>query len=41
MAKVQWAHLCDYAFFDEGRKPCLIGIFKAILTPRVPSQHTK
>ncbi len=40
MATVQWAHLCDHAFYDEGGKPCLVGIFGHIHAPRVPAQHT-
>lgn len=41
MAQVVWAHLCDYAFFDQGHKPCLIGIFQHIVAPRVPTTHTR
>lgn len=41
MARVGWAHFCDYAFFDRDGKVCLIGIFKNILTQRVPANHTR
>ncbi|WAM31016.1 DUF6941 family protein [Caldicellulosiruptor naganoensis] len=41
MAKVGWGHFCDYAFFDQGGKVCLIGIFKYILAQHVPVQHTR
>jgi len=41
MASVGWAHLCDYAFFDRDGKVCLIGIFKIIVAPRIPTQHTR
>ncbi len=39
MAECEWAILCDYAFKDEGRKTCVIGIFDRIFTQAVPSQH--
>lgn len=41
MAKVAWGHLCDYAFFDERKKACLIGIFSSIFTEQVPIRHPK
>lgn len=41
MATCEWAHLCDYAFLDNQGKTCLIGIFKAIVTARVPTTHTR
>jgi len=41
MARVQWAHACDYAFYDAQGKPCLIGIFVAIFTERVPTTHAR
>ena len=39
MAECEWAILCDYAFRDEGRKTCVVGIFDRIFTQAVPSQH--
>lgn len=39
MAQCEWAILCDYAFRDEGRKTCVIGIFDRIFTKGVPSAH--
>jgi len=41
MAKVEWAHLCDYAFYDQFQKVCMIGLFKMIHTATVPTQHPK
>lgn len=41
MARVDWAHLCDYAFFDENRKVCIIGVFDCINVVRVPTTHTR
>lgn len=41
MAVYDWGHLCDYAFFDSGGKPCLIGLFQNIFTQRVPATHTR
>ncbi len=41
MTTVEWAHLCDYAFFDKGEKACLIGIFRVIWAHRTPAQHTR
>lgn len=41
MAEIGWAHLCDYAFMDQGDKRCLIGIFQRIFAVRVPAQHTR
>lgn len=40
MARCEWAHICDHAFLDQIGKPCIIGIFKAIFTERVPATHT-
>jgi hypothetical protein len=37
VARVAWAHLCDYAFLDATGKACLIGILSRILAPRVPT----
>ena len=39
MAEVDWAILCDHAFLDIGRKPCLIGTFNRIYARAVPAQH--
>jgi hypothetical protein len=39
MAIVDWGHLCDYAFFDENKKVCLIGLFTHIRAAHVPTQH--
>lgn len=41
MAIVEWGHLCDYAFFDEKKKACLIGIFSNIFTAHVPTNHSR
>jgi len=41
LARVAWAHMCDHAFYDAQGKPCLIGIFVAIFTPRVPATHPR
>ncbi len=41
MAYCNWAHLCDYAFYDDGKKICIIGIFDAITVQRVPTTHTR
>ena len=41
MARCDWGHLCDYAFFDNGGKLCLIGLFQNIFTQRVPTSHTR
>ena len=30
MAEMEYMHVCDYAFFAHGGKPCLIGIFDRI-----------
>lgn len=40
LAKCEWAHLCDHAFFDQGGKPCLIGLFRSIFAHRTPTRHT-
>lgn len=39
MAIVDWGHICDYAFFDENKKACLIGIFTNIRAAHVPAHH--
>ncbi len=39
MAKCDWAILCDYAFLDEKRKTCMIGVFDRIFAPAVPATH--
>jgi hypothetical protein len=39
MATCEWVILCDYAFRDEGRKTCIIGIFDRVFTRGVPSSH--
>ena len=39
MAKCDWAILCDYAFLDEKRKTCMIGVFDRIFAPSVPATH--
>jgi hypothetical protein len=41
MAEVEWLHLCDHAFFDEHRKPCLVGLFRTITAEHVPAAHSK
>ncbi|NLZ93196.1 MAG: hypothetical protein GX922_04140 [Firmicutes bacterium] len=41
MARVEWGHICDHAFFDEHKKPCLIGIFQNIFAARVPVTHPR
>jgi hypothetical protein len=39
VATCDWGILCDYAFLDERRKICLIGIFDRIIAPAVPAIH--
>jgi len=39
MTRCDWALLCDYAFFDEARKPCLVGVFHSIVTRKLPANH--
>lgn len=39
MAECDWVIVCDYAFLDQAHKPCLIGIFDAVLVDTVPATH--
>ena len=39
MAKLNYAHLCDYAFLSANRTPTLIGIFSEIMGKSLPSVH--
>ncbi len=39
MATVEYLHLCDYAFSDQGNKPCIIGIFDQINAVNYPAVH--
>lgn len=33
---LEWLHVCDYAFRDEHGKLCLIGLFEALHSVRLP-----
>lgn len=33
---LEWLHVCDYAFRDESGKLCLIGLFEALHSFRLP-----
>lgn len=37
--KLNFAHVCDYAFNGEGGKPCIIGIFKTITIQNPEQPH--
>jgi hypothetical protein len=39
MARCDWAIICDYAFLDENRKMCMVGIFDRIFATAVPAVH--
>ncbi len=41
MPKPNFVLLCDYAFFSEGGKLNIIGIFKEIFTKTLPLVHTE
>src|SRR5262245_48187758 len=36
MARIEWATLCDLAFFDRQDRLCIIGIFRAFPAPGLP-----
>ena len=36
MAVVDWMHLCDHAFLDEYGKPSVIGIFRYLVSNKLP-----
>jgi hypothetical protein len=36
MASIEWATLCDLAFFDRQDRLCLIGIFRKLPVPSLP-----
>lgn len=37
--KLNFAVLCDYAFFSDSSKPNIIGIFQNIVAPNFPYKH--
>jgi hypothetical protein len=37
--KLNFAHICDYAFFGEAGKVNIIGIFKNITVLKLPAVH--
>ena len=39
MARCDWAIGCDYAFLDENRKMCMVGVFDRIFATAVPAVH--
>jgi hypothetical protein len=39
MATVDYLHVCDYAFADQGGKQCIIGIFEGIWAVNFPATH--
>jgi hypothetical protein len=39
--RVTFSHLCDHAFFDEGKKLCIIGVFHILQPPKLPHTHPK
>jgi uncharacterized protein DUF6941 len=39
MATIDYLHVCDYAFADQGGKPCIIGIFDVIHAVTFPAMH--
>jgi multidrug efflux pump subunit AcrA (membrane-fusion protein) len=39
MATIEYLHVCDYAFADQGGKPCIIGIFDVINAGTFPATH--
>lgn len=36
MARIDWALLCDLAFFDRQQRLCVVGIVRNLPTPRLP-----
>ena len=38
-AKLNFAHVCDYAFNGEGGKLCIIGVFKNIILQDISKPH--
>src|SRR5215470_16153257 len=36
MARIEWATLCDLAFFDRQDRLCIIGIFRTLPVPSLP-----
>lgn len=36
MARIDWALLCDLAFFDRQDRLCIVGIVRKLPTPRLP-----
>jgi hypothetical protein len=39
MARCDWAIVCDYAFLDDNRKMCMVGVFDRIFATAVPAVH--
>lgn len=39
MPSLEWTLSCDYAFFDENRKACMIGLFDRIWADSFPVTH--
>src|SRR2546425_5071704 len=39
MATVEYMHICDYAFVDQGGKPCIIGVYESIGASAFPATH--
>jgi|SRR5437879_2690355 len=39
MATVEYMHICDYAFVDQGNKPCVIGVYSGITAQAFPATH--
>jgi len=36
MAHIDWALLCDLAFFDKQDRLCIVGVIRQLPTPRLP-----
>ena len=36
MARIDWALLCDLAFFDRQDRLCVVGIVRRLPAPRLP-----
>jgi hypothetical protein len=36
MARIEWAALCDLAFFDRQDRLCIIGMFRQLPVPSLP-----
>ncbi len=36
MARIEWATLCDLAFFDRQDRLCIIGMFRRLPAPSLP-----